>query len=62
MGLLDIFKKKEAPKPRPRPVYRPGLPAHPDPQAFLLRAGKALARELAGDLPRLNAVLKKVTP
>ena len=35
---------------------------HPDPAGFLLRAGKSLAVELAGDLPRLNAVLKKVAP
>ena len=41
---------------------REAAAAHPDPQAFLLRAGKALAVELAGDLPRLNAVLKKVAP
>lgn len=40
---------------------REAAPAHPDPKAFLLRAGKTLAAELAGDLPRLNAVLKKVT-
>jgi len=34
MGLFNIFKKKEAAKPRPpiRPMMRPGLPAHPDPQ------------------------------
>ena len=34
MGLFDIFKKEE-PKKRPpvRPVYRPGMPAQPDPQA-----------------------------
>ncbi len=36
--------------------------AHADPQAFMLRAGKALAAELAGDLPRLNSILKKVSP
>jgi hypothetical protein len=35
---------------------------HTDPQAFMLRAGKALAAELAGDLPRLNSILKKVSP
>ena len=32
MGLFDAFKKKEAPK-KPRPVYRPGMPSQPDPQA-----------------------------
>ena len=36
--------------------------AHDDSEAFLLRAGKALAAELAGDLPRLNSILKKVSP
>ena len=36
--------------------------AHADPEAFLIRAGKALAAELAGDLPRLNSILKKVSP
>ena len=41
---------------------REAAPAHPDPDAFLLRAGKALAAELAGDLPRLNAVLRKLMP
>ena len=35
---------------------------HTDPEAFMLRAGKALAAELAGDLPRLNSILKKVSP
>ena len=41
---------------------RVAAPAHPDPNAFLLRAGKTLAAELAGDLPRLNAVLRKLMP
>ncbi|MCH7606593.1 MAG: hypothetical protein IH962_05500, partial [Chloroflexi bacterium] len=41
---------------------RQAASAHPDPEAFLVRAGKVLASELAGDLPRLNAVLKKVAP
>ena len=35
---------------------------HPDPVAFMVRAGKSLASELAGDLPRLNSILKKVSP
>ena len=34
----------------------------PDRVAFLARAGRALASELAGDLPRLNAVLRRVAP
>ena len=35
MGLFDVFKKKPAASPRPpiRPMFRPGLPPHPDPQA-----------------------------
>ena len=36
--------------------------SHTDPEAFMLRAGKALAAELAGDLPRLNSILKRVSP
>ena len=32
----------------------------PDAREFILRAGKALASELAGDLPRLNAILRRV--
>lgn len=34
--------------------------AHPDRQEFLWRAGKTLAAELAGDLPRLSAILRRV--
>lgn len=41
---------------------REAAAVHPDPAAFLLRAGKTLAAELAGDLPRLTALLKKVAP
>ena len=29
---------------------------------FLLRVGKALAGELAGDLPRLNSLLRRISP
>jgi hypothetical protein len=36
--------------------------AWPDGPAFLGRAGKALAGELANDLPRLNSVLRRVAP
>jgi hypothetical protein len=32
-----------------------------DGREFLLRAGKALAAELAGDVPRLNAVLRRLS-
>ncbi len=35
---------------------------HADARAFLARAATALAAELAGDLPRLNAVLRTVSP
>ena len=33
-----------------------------DPRGFLVRAGKALAVQLAGDLPRLNSILKRLSP
>ena len=36
--------------------------AHEDGPAFLMRACKDLAGELAGDLPRLNAILRTVRP
>lgn len=32
-----------------------------DPTAFVLRAGRTLAAELAGDLPRLSAIMRRVT-
>ncbi len=32
MGLFDAFKKKPAKKPAPRPVFRAGMPPHPDPK------------------------------
>lgn len=35
---------------------------HADPGEFLLAAGKTLAAELAGDLPRLQAILRRVAP
>ena len=41
---------------------RQAAAAHPDPGEVLLKAGKALAGELAGDLPRLQAILRRVTP
>ena len=34
---------------------------HPDGRGFLVQAGKHLARELAGDLPRLNAILRRLS-
>lgn len=34
--------------------------AHPEPRAFLVRAGKELAQLLSGQLPRLNALLKRI--
>ena len=33
-----------------------------DPRGFLVRAGKVLAVQLAGDLPRLNSILKRLSP
>lgn len=41
---------------------RQAAAAHDDPGEFLLAAGKALAGELAGDLPRLQAILRRVAP
>jgi hypothetical protein len=34
--------------------------AYPNRQEFLLQASRALAVELAGDLPRLNAILRRI--
>ncbi|MFT5287556.1 MAG: hypothetical protein ACI8TQ_003744, partial [Planctomycetota bacterium] len=33
MGLFDMFKKEQPKKSPVRPIYRPGMPAQPDPQA-----------------------------
>ncbi len=41
---------------------REAAPAHPDAAEFLLRAGKALAAQLAGDVPRLSSILRRVAP
>ena len=41
---------------------RQAAPAHADPEAFLLRAGMTLAAELSGDVPRLNAILRRLRP
>ncbi|MBI4337756.1 MAG: hypothetical protein HY683_08035 [Chloroflexi bacterium] len=41
---------------------RSAAACHPDPADFLLRAGKALALELTDDVPRLNAILRRVRP
>ena len=41
---------------------RQAAAAHADSGEFLLAAGKALAGELAGDLPRLQAILRRVAP
>ena len=35
---------------------------HPDPEGFLVDAGKKLATLIPGQLPRLNAILKKLSP
>ena len=34
---------------------------HPDPDTFNIRAGKALTTELAGDIARLNAILRGIS-
>jgi len=34
--------------------------AYPNRQEFLLQAGRTLATELSGDLPRLNAILRRI--
>ena len=40
-----------------------GLSARlPDPDGFRIRAGKALANQLTGDLPRLDSLLKRLSP
>ena len=36
-------------------------PAHTDGPRFLVNAGRVLATELSGDLPRLNAILRRMT-
>ena len=36
--------------------------AHTNRQGFLVQAGKALAPELANQLPRLNALLRRISP
>ena len=41
---------------------RAAAKARPNGPEFLVRAGKALAGELANDLPRLNSVLRRVAP
>ena len=41
---------------------RQATAAHPDQQAFRRRAGKSLATELANDLSRLNAILRRLAP
>ena len=33
-----------------------------EPRSFLVEAGKALAIQLSGDLPRLNSILKRLSP
>ena len=41
---------------------REATTAHPERREFLQRAGKTLAIELASDLSRLNAILRRLTP
>jgi len=33
----------------------------PDRQELMIRAGRVLATELSGDLPRINAILRRIT-
>ena len=40
---------------------RSSAASQPDPRAFLVRAGRGLAAELAGDVGRLNAILRSLT-
>ena len=35
---------------------------HEDPRGFLVQAGKVLATQLTGDMPRLNAILRRLSP
>ena len=35
--------------------------AHPSGSSFLLQAGRTLASELSGDLPRLNSILRRLS-
>ena len=44
-----------------RSVLKLAAAAHVDQQRFLTEAGRAVASELSGDLPRLNAVLRRLT-
>ena len=43
-----------------RSVLRLASDAHPDGSRFLAEAGRAVATELSGDLPRLNAILRRL--
>ena len=37
------------------------IAAHPNREEFRVRVGKALATELAGELPKLNAILRRIS-
>ena len=39
---------------------REAMASQPDREAFALRAGRSLAAELAGDVPRLSAIMRRV--
>jgi hypothetical protein len=41
-------------------VLRQASTAHERPSEFLVRAGRAVASLLGGDMPRLNAVLQRL--
>ena len=40
---------------------REAMASQPDREAFALRAGRSLAAELAGDVPRLSAIMRRVS-
>ena len=51
----DVFGLSAAPGHR-----RHAAQAHPDPRAFLVRAGKELAVLLAGEVSRLDTILRRI--
>ena len=63
---LDFFKLLLAAGPLADEVtaacLRRGAAEQPDPRSFLVRAGRALAQELATDPERLMAILSRVRP
>jgi hypothetical protein len=62
LHLLLVLPPKDAADEVVGACLRRAAQVHPDPEQFLLRAGRALAAELSQDLPRLNAILRRVAP